>query len=323
MRAPGVVSLVLLLGLWLGGPAVHAAQAAARPVLTLSVLQFGTAHWELEHLKRQALDAANGFDLQVRLVADLPASRLAVTSGSADGAVGDLLWAQQRYEAGTAYVFLPFSARIGELVVADDSAIRGLADLRGKRLGVAGGPDGQGWLLLQHAARQQGIDLAREADLQFAAPPLLGQALRRGQIDALLTFWHFAARMHGEGGVRTVFTLDESLRGAGLSADLPVLGYLFPEAWAARNGELLGRFERALRQTKQALAGDPAAWAALRPLMRAEDDAVFAALREGFVAGIPAPLDAARVGQLRQLLALTGADPARRMPETLFFRPAP
>src|SRR5690554_7373252 len=41
------------------------------------------------------------------------------------------------------------------------------------------------------------------SQVQYAAPPLLSQALRRGQADALLTFWQFSARMRGEGGVRT------------------------------------------------------------------------------------------------------------------------
>ncbi|HBS77943.1 MAG TPA: ABC transporter substrate-binding protein, partial [Pseudomonas sp.] len=125
------------------------------PVLTLSVLQFGTPHWELDHLKRHNLDRANGFELKVRLVADLPASRLALSSGSVDGAVSDLLWAQARYEAGTAYRYLPFSSQIGEVLVKDGSDIRTLADLRGKRIGVAGGPDGLGWQLLQQVAAKQ------------------------------------------------------------------------------------------------------------------------------------------------------------------------
>lgn len=176
------------------------AQARDLPVLTLSVLQFGTPHWELEHLKRQQLDRANGFELKIRLAADVPASRLALSSGSVDGAVSDLLWAQARYEAGTAYRYVPFSSQIGEVLVPDGSDIRTLADLRGKRIGVAGGPDGLGWRLLQRAAAAQGLDLAREATVQYAAPPLLGQALRRGQVDALLTFWHFSARLRGEGG---------------------------------------------------------------------------------------------------------------------------
>lgn len=294
------------------------AQAQELPVLTLSVLQFGTPHWELEHLKRQQLDRANGFELRVRLVADVPASRLALSSGSADGAVSDLLWAQARFEAGAAYRYLPFSAQIGEVLVPTGSAIRQLADLRGKRLGVAGGPDGLGWRLLQQAAARQGIDLALETQVQYAAPPLLGQALRRGQLDALLTFWHFSARMRGEGGVQRAFGLADLLKALELDAHLPVLGYLFPELWAQSNEDLLQRFARALRQSKDELAREPQHWQALRPLMRAENDAVFAALRNSFVEGIPQPLDAARLADLQRLLVLTGADPARLMPAAAF-----
>ncbi len=296
----------------------HAQSEQALPVLTLSVLQFGTPHWELDHLKRHGLDKANGFELRVRLVADLPASRLALSSGSVDGAVSDLLWAQQRYEAGTAYRYVPFSSQIGEVLVGADSDIRTLADLRGKRIGVAGGPDGLGWLLLQKAAAAQGVELAREATVQYAAPPLLGQALRRGQLDALLTFWHFSARMRGEGGVRSAFRLADLARTVGLDTDLPILGYLFADAWAREHPDLLQAFDRALRQTKRQLAAEPEQWQAIRPLMRADSDAVFAALRDSFVEGIPQPLDNTRIDALQRLLILSGAERTAVMPAALF-----
>lgn len=295
-----------------------AEEQTALPALTLSVLQFGTAHWELDHLKRHAIDRANGFELKVRLVADLPASRLAISSGSVDGAVSDLLWAQARYEAGTAYRYVPFSSQIGEVLVTENSNIHTLADLRGKRIGVAGGPDGLGWLLLQRVATRQGVDLAGEARVQYAAPPLLSQALRRGQADALLTFWQFSARMRGEGGVRTAFALEDLLASLELEQQLPVLGYLFAESWAAQHENLLTRFDRALRQTKAQLAEAPAHWQVIRPLLRAEDDGVFEALRDSFIDGIPLPLDEARIAQLHQLLRLTGADPQKLMPPELF-----
>ena len=299
-------------------PALAEDEVSPLPVLTLSVLQFGTPHWELDYLKRHGLDKANGFELRVRLVADLPASRLALSSASVDGAVSDLLWAQQRYEAGSAYRYVPFSSQIGEVLVDAESDIRTLADLRGKRIGVAGGPDGLGWLLLQRAAAAQGVELSREATVQYAAPPLLGQALRRGQLDALLTFWHFSARMRGEGGVRSAFRLADLASTLDLNPDLPILGYLFPDAWAEAHPGLLRRFCGALRQTKQQLASDPAQWQAIRPLMRAESDAVFAALRKSFIEGIPQPLDEARIAALQQLLILSGADRATVMPASLF-----
>lgn len=300
--------------------ALAQAEPPPAPVLTLSVLQFGTPHWELDHLKRHGLDKANGFDLRVKLVADLPASRLALSSGSVDGAVSDLLWAQARYEAGTAYRYVPFSSQIGEVLVDEDSDIRTLADLRGKRIGVAGGPDGLGWQLLQQVAAVQGIDLVREATVQYGAPPLLSQALRRGQVDVLVTFWHFSARLRGEGGVRTAFGLADLVSALNLDTDLPVLGYLFPQAWAVDNGDLIQRFTQALRETKNQLASQPGHWQAIRPLMRADSEAVFGMLRDSFVAGMPQPMDDVRIGSLHRLLTLTGATPAKLMPAALFQR---
>jgi NitT/TauT family transport system substrate-binding protein len=322
-RLPRTAALLLLAPLVLLAAQAAAQAPAPLPVLTLSVLQFGTPHWELEHLKRRQLDRANGFELKVRLVADLPASRLAVTSGSVDGAVGDLLWTQARHAAGTSHLYLPFSSQIGEILVPEGSEIRQLADLAGKRIGVAGGPDGLGWRLLQEAASREGIDLAKRAQVQFAAPPLLGQALRRGQVDALLTYWHFAARMRGEGGVRQAFAMQDLLAGFGLQPDQAVLGYVFPQPWADANRALLSDFAAALRQTKQELTENPAHWQAIRPLLRADDEAVFAELRAAFIDGTPQPLDEGRIAELQRLLLLTGADPSRVMPAELFFRAQP
>lgn len=298
-------------------------KAEPLPVLTLSVLQFGTAHWELDHLQRQQLDLAHGFSLEVRQVANLAASHLAVSSGDVDGAVADLLWVQSRYDAGAPFLYMPFSSAIGDIVVPEDSPIHELPDLLGKRIGVAGGPDAKGWILLQKVAQQQGVELADNVDVQYAAPPLLNQALRRGQVDALITYWHFAARLKGEGGVRTAFSMDDLLNSLELNPDLPVLGYVFPTSWADQNPALLDRFDRALRQAKTELATDPAYWEDLRPLMRAEDDGVFEALREGFIAGIPDPLDTGRINDLQRLLRLAGTQNDTPLPDSLFFRPTP
>ncbi|WP_236551282.1 hypothetical protein [Billgrantia tianxiuensis] len=92
------------------------AELPTLPTLRLSVLQFGTAHWELDHLERHGLDEAAGFDLDVRLVANLPASRIAVSSGDVHGAVVDLTWAQARHAAGQSYRYLPYSSQMGDVL---------------------------------------------------------------------------------------------------------------------------------------------------------------------------------------------------------------
>lgn len=293
------------------------------PTLTISVLQFGTAHWELDHIQHRGLDREQGYRLDLRLVANLPASRLAVTSGSVNGAVADLLWAQARYQAGTAYQYVPFSSQIGDIVVAESSEIRSVQDLAGKRIGVAGGPDSKGWILLQQVAAAQGLDLRADASVQFAAPPLLSQALKRGQVDVIVTYWHFAARLRGEGGWRSAFRMADLLTALALDPDLPVLGYVFADQWAQDNARLVERFASSLAQAKAELAATPSHWERLRPLMGNPDDGVFVELRDGFVDGTPANLTADRLADLRRLLVLTGASEESVMGEALFYRSQP
>ena len=293
------------------------------PVLSVSVLQFGTAHWELDHILHRRLDRKNGFQLELTPVANLPASRLAVTSGSVNGAVADLLWAQARFEDGAPHLYVPFSSQIGDIVVAEDSDIHAVADLAGTRIGVAGGPDSKGWILLQKVAEQQGIKLAESAEVQFAAPPLLSQALRRSQVDVIITYWHFAARLTGEGGWRSAFRMSDLLAAIKLDRNLPVLGYVFPADWADDHRGLMDRFARSLQQAKKELSDSERFWQRLRPLMGEPDDAVFQSLRKGFVAGVPLPLTDQRMADLHRLLALTGANPDNRMPADLFHRGQP
>jgi NitT/TauT family transport system substrate-binding protein len=318
----GVAALIcLLLSLSVG---VHAREGASGlPVLSVSVLQFGTAHWELDHILNRGLDRVHGYRLELKPVANLPASRLAVTSGSVNGAVADLLWAQSRFQAGTPYVYVPFSSQIGDIVVADNSTIRSVADLVGKRIGVAGGPDSKGWILLTKVAQRRGIDLEQSTELQFAAPPLLSQALKRGQVDIIVTYWHFAARLRGEGGWRSAFSMADLLTELDLDRNLPVLGYVFPAKWATDHRSLIDGFAASLQEAKAELADSESPWQRLRPLMGNPEDGVFTALREGFVAGTPAPQTDQRIADLQRLMALTGADPDRLMPAHLFYRSQP
>ncbi len=318
----GVAASLLLLSV-LTGHSYGSEDNGGLPVLSVSVLQFGTAHWELDHILHRKLDRENGYRLELKLVANLPASRLAVTSGSVNGAVADLLWAQARFQAGTSYLYVPFSSRIGEVVVPEQSSIRTLADLAGKRIGVAGGPDSKGWILLQKVAGRRGVDLVETAEVQFAAPPLLNQALKRDQVDVIVTYWHFAARLRGEGGWRSAFGMADLLTELDLDRNLPVLGYVFPANWATDHGPLIDRFAASLHQAKAELAEGKSRWQRLRPLMGDPDDRVFSALREGFVTGTPATLTDRRIADLQRLMTLTGADRDNLMPADLFYRSQP
>ena len=277
-------------------------RAEPLPAIKASVLQFGTVHWELAAMKEQGLDHAHGFELDIDTRANLSATRLALTANQADVIVGDWLWAAQRHAAGSPKLFLPYSASIGSLIVQGDSDIQTISDLADRRIGVAGGPDSKGWILLQAAARKQGIDLSLD-QVQFAAPPLLNQALQRGQLDAVLTYWHYGAELLTEGNFRELVSMAHLAQSLGLDARIPMLGYVFNRNWASNHPDKLEAFAAAISETKARLLSSDSAWEPIQSLMRAEDPALFQAYKAGYRKGDPGSLSVSS-GQIESAQAL-------------------
>ena len=287
--------------------------AASLPVVKVGVLHGGTVHWELKTLQAEGLDTAHGFRLEVQPYATMSATRLALSSDGVDAIVSDWLWAGQRQAQGEALWFVPYSRAIGRVIVPENSELTWPDGLRGKRIGVAGGPYSKGWVLLQAEARQAGIDLKREAKITFAAPPLLNSELERGNLDLLVTFWHYGARLEAK-GFKPLLSLQTITENQGLSAQMPMLGYLFKRNWVDQHPVLAEGFKQAVAQTKQRLQNDAddQRWTRIRPLMKATDEATFTALRSGYLQGVPTTLNDAQISSAQRFYTLI--DQSRKTP---------
>lgn len=295
--------LAFLLILPLGLPQARADEA----VLRLGLLKFGTVAWEIEEIRRLGLDKEAGLKIEVVDLATNDAGKIALMSGAVDAIVSDWLWVSRQRAEGARISFLPFSSSVGAVLVPRDSPIQGLADLRGKRLGVAGGPLDKSWLLIRALARRQGIDLAREAEIVFAAPPLLNGQIESGRLDAVLNFWHYAARLEAH-GLRPIADVADAARGLGLDPGLPWIGYVVAEQWDQAHPGAVEAFFRASRQAKARLAASDEDWQALRPLMQAEDEASFAALRRLWRAGSPTAWGPAQMAAAEATFTLLGRE---------------
>ena len=176
------------------------AAAADRPGLTVGAVQFGTLHWLLDVIKERKLDAEEGFELSLRMVATPATANIALLGREADIVVTDWFWVMRQRSLGGDYLFMPFSAALGGVIVPGDSPIKSVSDLKGKKIGVAGGPIDKSWLLLRAYGMKNGAgDLAATATPVFAAPPLLNEQATAGRIDALLNFWPFAVKLEATG----------------------------------------------------------------------------------------------------------------------------
>jgi len=304
--------------------AVGAAQPL--PELRLGVLAFGTVQWVAKVIQAHGLDRAHGFILVTEPLGNNDGAKVALLGGAVDVIVSDWLFVGTERARGLPLSFSAFSSATGGVVVGHNSPLNGLEDLARCRLGVAGGPYDKSWLIVRAAAaREKGVDLARTADLAYAAPPLLSAKLIQGGLDAVLTYWNFVAALE-VAGFRTLVTVSSCAVRLGLPAHPPFVGYVFKEAWAQKNPHLIDGFLAASAAAEDRLVRFDEDWDAIRPLMHAGDDRLFTRLKAGFRAGV-APTspsaEAAAADRLFAILHATGGSAATgglsRLPSGVFW----
>ncbi len=260
---------------------------ASEPVVRVGVLKFGTVNWELKSMKHHGLDKANGFSLEIVPFAGGDATRIALMGGEVDIIVSDWLWVSRQRSEGRDFTFSPYSSSVGAIMVPGGSDLKNLGELRGKKIGVAGGPLDKSWLLLQGMAKQDfDMDLAGENEIVFGAPPLLAEKARDGELDAVLNYWHFCARLESVGFTRLV-SAEDAANALGSTGPVSAIGYVFDEAWA-ENG-LAAAFVNASNATKEIMGTSDEEWTRLSESGAIKDNpAALQVLRDRFREGIPA-----------------------------------
>lgn len=275
-----------LAGLWMV-LSVLSPHGVLAGTVKIGVLKFGTVSWELDVIKQHGLDQAAGFDLSIVELANNQATAVALQAGEVDVIVTDWLWVTRQRAEGSHFTFVPYSTSVGSLIVAANSPIMSLADLKGKRLGIAGGPVDKSWLVIRAmAAQRDGLDLDAAVEKIFGAPPLLNEQIQLGELDAVINNWNFVAQLEAR-GFRKILGAEDAAKELGIKTAVPLLGYVFDESWAAAHRTDMLGLMNASRQAKKILAGSDEEWQRLRPMMKVPDDATYVALRDGFRTGIP------------------------------------
>lgn len=293
-----VVAALLLIG------SLAAASASEAPALRVASVKFGSLGWLLETIKAEGLDKKHGLKLEIVEIANNQASPITLYGGSADVVVSDWTWALRQRGMGETLKFAPFSGSLGALMVPEGSTIKSLADLEGKKLGVAGSAIDKSWLLLRaYSKKTLGKDLADIAQPQFGAAPLLAEQIKDGRLDAVLNFWTFAARLEGT-GFRRVISMADVMKELGVEPQPALVGFIWQEKSEDKLGPQIKALLAAAAEANAVLASNDAAWERLRPLMKAASDKEFAALKAGYLSGVPGPWSSADMKSAEKIMNL-------------------
>jgi NitT/TauT family transport system substrate-binding protein len=272
--------------------------------ITVGVLEYGTAQWEMKIIKDHELDRAAGIDLTIRGLSGSQAGDVALLAGDVDVILTDFVWVASQRAAGNMLTNVPHSLAVGGLLVHPESGIGAVEDLPGHTLGVAGGPLDKSWIVLQAYYQQKtGEELVGAVETRFGAPPMINEVLGEGGLDAALNFWHFNARAKSQ-GMTELISVAAMMEEMGIPTQPPLLGWAFSDAVAEERGDAVRGFLDASFAAKEMLLEDDAVWTDLREMMRAEDDAMFAQLRDDYRDGIITRYDDAVVEAASQSFAI-------------------
>jgi NitT/TauT family transport system substrate-binding protein len=297
--------------------------------LRVAVQKTGTFAWELAVIRAHDLDKQAGLSVKVLELASPEAGKIALRAGNADIVVTDWLWVSRERGLGAKLTFYPYSSALGAVMVPASSSIQTLADLKGRKLAVAGGPIDKSWLLLLAWLKQSGIDLKSEAEIAYGAPPLLAAKTLSGEMDATVNYWNFCAALEAK-GFRRIAGIEDLLPKLGAKGRTAMIGYVFDEKWASANQDRIARFIAMTRAAKEILSTSDAEWEKIAPLTGAPDAATLRAYRDRYREGIPRrPVadEEADARLLYRVLAEIGGrelvGPARELDSGTFYRAIP
>jgi NitT/TauT family transport system substrate-binding protein len=303
--------------------------AFAADTIRVTAQKTGTFAWELDVIHAHRLDKQRDLTIETTELASPEAGKIALRGGAADIIVSDWLWVSRERSLGAKLVFYPYSSALGAVMAPASSPIRMLADLRGKKLAVAGGPIDKSWLLLQAATKQDGIDLKSAATVAYGAPALLAEKTLLGEMDATLNYWNICAELEAK-GLRRVVDMADVLAKLGVAGRPAMVGYVFDEGWARTHAQALTRFLAATHAAKEILATSDAEWERIAPLTGVRDPQALAAYRDRYREGIPRrPIaeEEADARVLYRILAQQGGaalvGPATELAPGTFFSPPP
>jgi NitT/TauT family transport system substrate-binding protein len=239
-------------------------------------------------IRSRGLDRLHGFDLELVLGGDLGDRRAQATQhvlaqGFADLIDTDWLSIARSQDTDTPLqAIFPYGKIMGALVVASDSGIDDLSDLRGRRVGVIRASD-KNWFLARAACRKRhGFDPQGVVQLAEAlSKTTLISWLESGEVEVAALPWHLAPRVTASGNFRQLCDVLDLLPEIG-APSIPTTFFATQPEFAATHPKLIAGFIRAYRDAVALMRADEHVWreAAAQP---GDDAAVLDALRAAWL----------------------------------------
>ena len=260
---------------------------AEENVLNIGLLKYGSVNWEIDIIEHNNLDKKNNIIIKKKFFSTKNATAIALQGKAVDMIVTDWVWVSRQKAENRNYVFYPHSMSVGGIMVKHDSEITSIKDLENKKLGIAGSSIDKSWLLFRaYSSKELNKDLIKFLKPVYAAPPLLNEFIERNQIDAVLNYWHYNARLKSK-GYRELVSIENILKDLGIKTKIPAYGWVFSEDFGKNKKNLINRFFNASNEAKKIMLSSDSEWERIFILTKAKDRTTLINLRDAYRNGIP------------------------------------
>ena len=260
---------------------------ADEKVLNIGLLKYGSVNWEINIIKENNLDKKNNIVIKEKFFSTKNAAAIALQGKAVDMIVTDWIWVSRQKGEKRNYFFFPHSMSVGGIMVKHDSEIINIKDLENKKLGIAGSSIDKSWLLFRaYSNKKLNQDPKSFLKPVYAAPPLLNEFVKRNEVDAVLNYWHYNARLKSE-GYRELISIENILKNLGIKTKIPAIGWVFSKDFGNNNKNLINNFFSASNEAKKIMLSADNEWERIFPLTRAKDRTMLIHLRDAYRSGIP------------------------------------
>ena len=99
---------------------------------------------------------------------------ISLLSNEVDMIVTDWVWVSRQRDAGTDFTLVPYSTSAGAIMVPENSKIKKMEDIKGHKIGIAGGSIDKSWILIRaYSLKILNFDISKSIEAAYAAPPLI------------------------------------------------------------------------------------------------------------------------------------------------------
>jgi NitT/TauT family transport system substrate-binding protein len=264
---PGALAaaLLLLAALALVQPHPSAAQSAPgvelKPVTVKVTVIDGPQLYPLHVMETRGIAGKYKLNIEQFPVAN-PQAQFTVmqTAEFQIGLTGPLTVALMRAQGFKVVCVYSMYRYTNDVIVPVDSPIKTIGDLKGKRIGVFGGPSSATtWLLRLVTVRAFGFDVFKDAKMQFSAPPLLAGLLEKGDLDAIMALDPFVLNLLLTKKYRIIGNIGQIWRETSGQEPM-VVAVAMNETWAKANPDAARRFVAAYKEATEYLRANDDVW---------------------------------------------------------------